>query len=426
MALTTGKIASVMFEKAIETYEQQMQMLDLVSTFNPSSGDMQNSGNVIWRPVQQHAPIIDGWDLTGSETGVIEETYPAVLGTPKNDFVELRADNLRDPRAWERRGETSGRRQATELNSAIGALIANTGSLYYRTNATSGYNAIAIAQAMLNERQKGKDDDRFVVLNDRDTLTYASDLAGRQTLQGQPDKTWKTGQIGSNVAGFDIYTGSFLPTLAAETSATDTTTDADVEGAPEAGSVDATTYVVTNVDYRVGTIPVTATTNYSVGDTITFTNSGTAVQSVGLADKNPTGQAMTFRVIKVNAGVSLEVYPKPIAVGDSALSTEQEAYANINTQILSGAAVLKVNETAGKANIFGCKSSIEVLGGDAPLELLNELGGMKVVTSTMSNGQKMYMAYDGDIAKLTFRCRLFTWYGVTNADPSANGAFITY
>jgi len=53
------------------------------------------------------------------------------------------------------------------------------------------------------------------------------------------------------------------------------------------------------------------------------------------------------------------------------------------------------------------------------------LGGMKVISSTMSNGQKMYMAYDGNILDLSFTCRLFTWYGVTVADPQACGSFTT-
>ena len=99
----TGKIAEVLFENALDTYEHQMQLMDLTTVFKPDAGDMQNANNFIWRPVQQHAPVIDGWDLTGQETGIIEETYPAILGTPKNDFVEQRADDLRSTLFWERR-----------------------------------------------------------------------------------------------------------------------------------------------------------------------------------------------------------------------------------------------------------------------------------------------------------------------------------
>ena len=95
MATSTGKIAEVMFEDYVETYEHQDSMLPLVNFHEPDAKTMQNSDNVIWYPKQQYRPIIEGWDLTGEETGIIEETYPTVLGTPKNDFIRQRADKLR-------------------------------------------------------------------------------------------------------------------------------------------------------------------------------------------------------------------------------------------------------------------------------------------------------------------------------------------
>ena len=114
MSLQTGKIAEVLFEQTIESYEHQMSMLNLVELFKPDASDMQNSGNAIWRTVQQHAPIIEGFDIEGKATGIIEETYPALLGAPQNDFVEMQVDDLRDTSFWDKRGKQSGKRQATE------------------------------------------------------------------------------------------------------------------------------------------------------------------------------------------------------------------------------------------------------------------------------------------------------------------------
>lgn len=425
-ALTSGKIAEVLFENALEAYEHQMQMLDLVDLFKPSSGDMQNASNVVWRPVQQHAPIINGFDLTGLETGIIEETYPALLGSPSNDLIEQRVDDLRDMSFWERRGEQSGKRQATELNKRLAALVADTGSLFYRTNAVSGYDAVAEGQAILNERQKLTDDERYCLLNDRDNLKYAKDLASRETIKGRPSDTWNTGQIGSNVAQFDVYTGSFLPTLDGGADPA-TTVTADVSEKPEGGTVNTTTGVVTNIDYRIGTISVTATASYTAGDRVSFSNAGTPVESIGLADKNASGQAMTFVITNVVDATTVEVFPKPIALDDAALSTLEQAYANIDTQILNTATMNRLNiDISAKVNAFWCKSSLEVTGGDAPLQLLAEFGGMKVISSTMKNGQTMYMAYDGNLKTLQLTSRLFTWYGLTNKDPSANGIFVTF
>jgi len=44
----------------------------------------------------------------------------------------------------------------------------------------------------------------------------------------------------------------------------------------------------------------------------------------------------------------------------------------------------------------------------------------------MSNGLNMYMVYDGNIADMTFRYRLFTWRSVTVANPSACGLALTF
>ncbi len=425
MSLSTGKIAEVMFEKTKETYEHQMQMLDLTYFHQPAAGTMQNTGNFVWYPVQQHAPIITGWDLTGSETGIIEETYPALLGTPSNDFVRMRADDLRDTRFWERRGVQSGKRQATELNRLIAQAIVTQGSLFYRSNATSGYDFIAEAQAIMNEREL-YEESRCFIINDRDNLTFGKDLAARQTLQGRPEAVWAKGQIGQNIAGFDVYTGSFLPNItgAADPVVTVTGNQAFV---PVGGSVNATTGVVTNIDYREASLVINDSTLLTVGDKFQLENTAVAVQSVGLADKVASNHAMTFTVIELTDATHIKVYPKPIAVGQAAITDLQEAYANINTQILNAATITRLNiDASNKANIFFDKSAVEVIGGTIPAELFKQYDGMKVITDTMSNGLQLYMVYDGDIATMNFRFRLFTWYGITICNPSNCGVAVTY
>lgn len=423
--LSSGKIAEVVFEEVLETFDTQETMLNLVDYFKPSESTLQNAGNAIWRPVQQHAPILTGFDLTGQEQGIIEETYPAALGTPRNDLIEQRVDDLRDMGFWKRRGKASGQRQISNLNKMIADAIVNTGSIAYRSNATSGYNFIAEAKTILNERQLMQDKSYFL-LNDRDNLAFGSDLAGRQTLQGRPEEVWAMNQIGQNVAGFDLYTGSFLSNLAGGADPA-TTVTADQSFAPQGGSVDATTLVVTNVDYRTATIPVTASAGYNVGDKVTFANGGTTIKALGKDDKTNTGQAMTFVIVAKPTGTSVTIWPKPIADDDPALTTLQKAYANINTRILNTATMNRINiDASAKPSIFWTRDSIEVLGGDAPIELLAQFGGMKVISSTMKNGQKLYMAYDGNLKSLQFTCRIFTWFGVTNRAPHKNGVAIRF
>jgi len=423
MALSTGKIAEVMFEKTKETYEHQQDLLRLTNFHQPEAGSMQNSSNFIWYPVQQHAPIISGWDLSDEETGIIEETYPALLGTPKNDFVQMRADDLRDTRFWERRAEQSGRRQATELNAAIASAIAVQGSLFYRSNVTSGYEFIAEAQAIMNERQLATEGRAFI-LNDRDNLLFGKDLAARQTLQGRAAEVWTNGQIGKNIASFDVYTGSYLPNI---TGAADpaVTVTGNQDFSPSGGSVNATTGVVTNVDYREASLVVNDSSLLTVGDKIQIENAGTAVQSIGLADKTATGNAMTFTVIELTDATHIKIYPKPIF--DTGADELEDAYANINTQILNAATVTRLNiDASNKTNIFFDRGAVEVLGGTIPAELFKQYDGMKVITDTMENGLQLYMVYDGNIATMNFRFRIFTWYGITICNPSNCGVAVTY
>lgn len=425
MALSTGKIAEVLFEKTKETYEHQMSMLGLVNFHEPNGGDMQNSGNFVWYPVQQHAPVISGWDLTGNETGIIEETYPALLGTPSNDFVRMRADDLRDQRFWERRAEQSGMKQATDLNKQIASAISTQGSLFYRSNATSGYDFIAEAQAIMNERQL-MNNGRAFILNDRDLLTFGQDLAARQTLQGRPEQTWATGQIGQNIAEFDVFTGSFLPNITggADPAVTVTGNQAFV---PSGGTVNATTGVVTNVDYREASLVVNDSSLVSVGDKFQLENSGTAIDAVGLADKSDTGQPMTFTVIELTDSTHIKIYPKPIAANQTGITTLQAAYANIDTAILDAATLTRLNiDASKKANLFFERDAVEVIGGTIPAELFKQYDGMKVITDTMSNGLQLYLVYDGDIATMNFRFRLFTWYGITICNPSNCGVAVSY
>ena len=138
--LTSGKIAEVLFENALDVYEHQDKLVDMCEFYQPDAATMQNAGNIIHRPVQQHAPVISGWDLTGMEQDVIEETYPAQLEpAPLNDFVSLRADDLRDMTFWERRGKTAGMQQVTYLNQRIAERIRDHGSLFFKDSTeTSG------------------------------------------------------------------------------------------------------------------------------------------------------------------------------------------------------------------------------------------------------------------------------------------------
>ena len=165
----------------------------------------------------------------------------------------------------------------------------------------------------------------------------------------------------------------------------------------------------------------------NIGDKVTFANGGTTVKAVGLDDKTNTNQAMTFTIVAKPSGTSISVYPKPIAADDPALSSLEVAYANINTRILNAATVNRVNiDASARTNLFFDKNAIEVIGGSIPANMFSEFKAAKVVSKEMKNGLTMYMLYDGNITTMNFRYRLFTWYGVTVANPQNCGVAVSF
>lgn len=424
MATKAGKIAEVYYEEMLDAWEQQDQLINSTDVFTPEAGTMQNAGNVIWRPREQFSPILNGWDLTGQEQDIIEETYPAILQEPKNNLVAQRVDDLRDDSFWRKKARADVKAQATELNKTIANTIALQGSLFYRSNATSGFTFLSEGQAILDERQ-GAETMRKFILNTRDNKRFGEDLAGRQTLQGRPEQTWSNGQIGQNVAGFDVYAGSYLPNLAG--GSLSTTTTAALSFAPEAGSVDVAGGTVTNVDYRLASIPVTDSSSFNVGDKVSISNGGTPIESVGLADKNASGEPMTFTVVGKPNGTTLNIYPKPIAVDDSALDATEKSYANVNTTITSGATVDRLNiDASAKTNLFYDNDAIEVLGGNVPMELMAQFDGLQVIQESIGNGLSLYMVYDANMINMNLRYRTFVWYSVTMKDPMRAGCAVTF
>jgi hypothetical protein len=408
-----------MFDMVTEQFESQDQMSKLVGHYDMTGANAQNSNNVEWRQIEQQAPVQSGWEFADSAFGdVLELSYPSVLGTPRNDLFKLRADDFRNRQFMDRRAKAAAQRLSADQNARIAGLVADTGSLFYRQT-VAGYDFIKTADTILRERQAYVGAGQSFFVNDRDAQRVSSDLAGRQTLTDIAKEAYTKGLMFKNTAGFDIYESSYLGSRAGGALAGVTVTST-VSQAPVASFVSAG--ITLPVDYRISdNIALTGTiTNLVVGDRISFSG----VNSVGLQDKTNTGTLMTFTVVE-KSGANIKVYPRPIAVNDAGLTPVQAAYANINTQIAAGATVTKLNSDAiARNNVFWANDSVEIVDGDIPFELLGQLDGMEVMSSTLSSGTKLYIAYQGRIEDLTLRCRLFTWNDVVNIDPSRNGVAI--
>ena len=422
-ALSAGKIAQVWFEDYLETIEDQTLLADNCDRITPDAADMQNSGNIINRPVEQQAEIIEGWDLTGRESGIIEETYPSVLGEPQNTFVEQRADNMRTLDFWRKSGKRAAMQMAVQQNQTIANAIMNQGSLYYKSTATDAFSFLSEGQVILNEQQRYKTDRKFY-LNDRTNQKFGKDLAGRATQMGRPADVWSKGQIGNNIAEFDIYQASFLPSLGGGAVTATTVTGAQ-SFKPEGGNV-TETGIVSNVDYRYAQISVAASADYTIGMKVYFKNGADPVMAVGASTKQDINEYRTFTIVGTPSATTIEIYPKPIAIEDGSLTGLERQYSNIQQVIGNGATVEVVNtDVSAKTNIFFDKDAVEVISGTIPANLFAEYNGHKVISSTMKNGHPVYMVYDANMVNMNFRYRLFSWWGVTIKDPMRCGVAIS-
>jgi len=419
MALSSAKAVTVLFDSVLDQMSAEMQMASTASVFKPNPAMLQNSNNVIWRTVEQQAPVKTGFDMTGQFGNVIDLSYPAVLGVPENDAFSVRFDDFRDQEFIQKRGKASAKRLFAQVNKNISETVKNTGSLFYRKalTATSGFSFISEADSLMTERQCWRGDGTSFFMNARAYNIAAADLAGRGTLSGRPEKAYATGMVGSDVAGFDVYKTSYNPSLAGGASPA-TTVATTVALKPLANQTLGGQ--VLPVDYRGGDIVLASAAGWAVGDRVQFAN----VNALGLLDKTNTGIPMSFAIVAIVSN-TITVYPRPIALTDGALTADEKAYANISTQIASGAVPIRMNtDTLVQTNSFWANDSVEIIAGSAAWDSVSALAGWKSMSETLDNGMQITMAYDGSIETMDLRVRVFNWYGVTNRDPSRNGVAI--
>ena len=409
-------------KNVVAFYDEACKQLNTNNTFSSkmdvSTKDgvtMQNAQNTYWESVEQQAPVVEGFDLSGTTPGtIIQQSYPLTVSAPRNDWFTLDAAETRDRSFMEKRGRAGAMRLSSDANKRAADLVASTGSLYYESN-SADFDFVAEADTLMTERQAYRDMGSSFFLSPRANQAMAGNLASRTVYPGnRSEKAYDSALIGENVAGFDVFRAPTYGTVNAAVNATTTTVASDVLEIPRGYSGTADSPV--NVDYRSGVISLTAATNYRVGDVITFAG----VNALGIADKTDTGQLMTFKITAIDTN-DITVYPKPIAADQAGITASQAAYANISTAIVSGMTVSKVNVAGGQANSFWANDSMCYVNADGNLDVLSEFDGMKVVSETLDNGIKLYMAYDASLSTLACRVRLFTWYGLVNKDPSRNG-----
>jgi len=257
-----------------------------------------------------------------------------------------------------------------------------------------------------------------MALSTRDYNGMASNLAGRQTMQGKPVTAYEKAYVGT-VASFETYKLDYanrLQAAAGGAGITISTLDAGGNIYTPKATTTATTGEVGNVDNRFQSVTVSSTTNVVAGDCFTIAT----LNAVHHITKQDTGQLKTFRVISVDSGTTMTISP-PIITNQVANDASAE-YQNctIGTKAANSAIVF-LNTVAGYANPFWQKDALELLPGRyaVPTD-----AGTAVMRASTDQGIELVMQKWYDINTMKIKYRLDTLFGVVNKQPELSGIIL--
>lgn len=418
MANAFSKEERVAFELLLEGFQDALVLSRNVSTYSTDQVTMERTSDTIWRPQPYISQSFDGQDQTSNFKDYTQLSVPARIGYAKSVPFVLTAKELRDALQEQRLGQSARQKLASDINVAVMNVAAQQGTLVVkRTSAASGFDDVAQCEAIFNE-QGVMDFERYLALSTRDYNGMASNLAGRQTMQGKPVTAYEKAYVGT-VASFETYKLDYANRLAAAAGGAGLTIDTrDVAVnyyIPKATST-AVTGEVGNVDNRYQTVTISSTTNVAAGDCFTIA----ALNAVHHITKGDTGQLKTFRVISVDSGTTMTISP-PIISNQVANDASAE-YKNcvINTKAANSAIVF-LNTVAAYANPFWQKDAIEILPGRYAVP---SDAGVAVMRASTDQGIELVFQKWYDINTMKTKYRIDTLFGVVNKQPEMSGILL--
>ncbi|BBR72505.1 P22 phage major capsid protein family protein [Acinetobacter baumannii] len=411
MSNNFSKEERVAFEDMLEGFQDQLVLSKLVNKYRMSDVEAERSNNTIWRPMPYIATSYDGMDQTGNFKDKTQLSVPATIGYKKSSPWILDAQELRDQLQENRLGDAAKQKLASDINVAVTKVASLQGTLVVkRTGAATGFDDVALADAIMNE-QGIPMNDRRIALATRDYNSMAGDLAKRQNVVGKVQTAYDRAYIG-DVAGFDAFKLDYSERLGAATATGVTIGAANQFYVPKATSK-AATDEVSNVDNRYQTITVAVTGGaLKEGDAFTITG----VESVHQITKQATGQLKTFRVVKVNSPTSIVISPPIVsAQGDS---EAEKQYQNVSATPANVAVITMLNTATAYANPFWHRDAIELIPARYAVPAN---AGAAVLRATTDQGIELVFQKQYDINTMKTKYRLDTMFGVVMVNPEMAG-----
>ncbi|MFX9857397.1 P22 phage major capsid protein family protein [Acinetobacter baumannii] len=411
MSNSFSKEERVAFEDMLEGFQDQLVLSKLVNKYRMSDVEAERSNNTIWRPMPYIATSYDGMDQTGNFKDKTQLSVPATIGYKKSSPWILDAQELRDQLQENRLGDAAKQKLASDINVAVTKVASLQGTLVVkRTGAATGFDDVALADAIMNE-QGIPMNDRRIALATRDYNSMAGDLAKRQNVVGKVQTAYDRAYIG-DVAGFDAFKLDYSERLGAATATGVTIGAANQFYVPKATST-AATGEVGNVDNRYQTITVAVTGGaLKEGDAFTITG----VESVHQITKQATGQLKTFRVVKVNSPTSVVISP-PIISAQGGSEAEKQ-YQNVSATPANGVVITMLNTATAYANPFWHRDAIELIPARYAVPTN---AGAAVMRATTDQGIELVFQKQYDINTMKTKYRLDTMFGVVMVNPEMAG-----
>ena len=411
MSNSFSKEERVAFEDMLEGFQDQLVLSKLVNKYRMSDVEAERSNNTIWRPMPYIATSYDGMDQTGNFKDKTQLSVPATIGYKKSSPWILDAQELRDQLQENRLGDAAKQKLASDINLAVSKVASLQGTLVVkRTGAATGFDDVALADAIMNE-QGIPMNDRRIALATRDYNSMAGDLAKRQNVVGKVQTAYDRAYIG-DVAGFDAFKLDYSERLGAATATGVTIGAANQFYVPKATST-AATGEVGNVDNRYQTITVAVTGGaLKEGDAFTITG----VESVHQITKQATGQLKTFRVVKVNSPTSVVISP-PIISAQGGSEAEKQ-YQNVSATPANDAVITMLNTATAYANPFWHRDAIELIPARYAVPTN---AGAAVLRATTDQGIELVFQKQYDINTMKTKYRLDTMFGVVMVNPEMAG-----
>ncbi len=416
---TFSKEEKVAFDQVLEGFNDALVMSNLFAKYETDQTTMERTGDIIWRPMPYIMNSYAGNDQTANFGDVVQLAVPATIGFQQAVPFKLTARELRDMQQSNRLGEGAKTKLASDINISCSNLAALTGTLFVkRTAAASGFDDVALAEAIMNEQGVGMTE-RKLTLSTRDYNSMASNLANRQVLQaGKTLNAYEKASIGE-VSSFDTYKLDYAFRLTAAAGVTVTVNGANQRYVPVSGVTTATGTL--NVDNRFQNLTVGVVSGtVKIGDAFTIAG----VNAVHHITKQDTGQLKTFRVAAIVSGAGgagvIQISP-PIISADSAPTAGELQYKNVTAAPANGAAITFLNTTSALVNPFWQADAFEILPGRlAPAPE----SGLAVMRGTTDNGIELLMTRQGNINDLSTKYRFDTLWGLVNKQPQMTGAIM--